>query len=625
MRRIERQEILDRLDIRALYESELPSIKVMSSGQGQALCPFHNDTKPSLSVNLNTGYFYCHGNGCRRQGSIFDFYMARHGVDFTTAKIALAREAGLTTEPPKKIIKRYNYTDETRNLLFQVERYEPKDFRQRRPDGNGGWVYNLSEVRLVPYNLPGVIKTQTIVIAEGEKDADILNRMGITATCNPMGAGKWKPEYNRFFEDTRVAILPDNDEAGREHAQSIAKNLQGIAESVKVVELTGLTEKGDISDWIAQGGTKEQLDKLIREAPEWTPDRSYLIRVADILHGDNEPIKWDVEDILPEGGVTLLSAPPSHYKTWLALDIARSVSTGGNFLGRPTRPKQVYYIDRENPRTVLRNYLRKLGVTGYEPLKVWPLWSDREAPLFPSDDYLELARERPLIIFDSLIRFYSKGVDENKSTDISQIMSFLRSLIKEGATVLVLHHTGKADKSEYRGSSDILGGVDMAYTIKKSEGLYVLNLKCIKSRFQMEKDIPVEIVSDDVSLRFEDATLRIVQAKEKEELETMEAIRGVIQEFQDQHDKPPNQSELIALVNEKLGISKHDTRPLLIKGKDTFWKSEGGGIGKPIFYKTFETTFPPFQDIYSSGKLERLENHLPDSTSEVIEVLEVCE
>jgi len=206
MGKVERQEILNRLDIRDFYASELPSLKIMSSGQGQALCPFHNDTKPSLSVNLISGYFYCHGNGCGNHGSIFDFYMAKHGVDFRTAKLALAREAGLTMELPKRVVERYDYTDESGNLLFQVERYEPKGFKQRRPDGINGWIYSISGVRLVPYNLPGVIQSQSIVIVEGEKDADALNKMGVVATCNPMGAGKWKAEYNHFFEGKRVAF-----------------------------------------------------------------------------------------------------------------------------------------------------------------------------------------------------------------------------------------------------------------------------------------------------------------------------------------------------------------------------------------------------------------------------------
>lgn len=148
---IDKKEILDRLDIKAYYSSELPSLKT-NSGMGQALCPFHDDRKASLLVNLKIGLFKCFA--CDRKGSIFDFYMAKHNVDYRTSFNALAKEAGLTTEPERKIDKTYDYTDEQGNLLFQTVRYEPKDFKQRRPDGKGGWIYNLKDVRLMPYNLP---------------------------------------------------------------------------------------------------------------------------------------------------------------------------------------------------------------------------------------------------------------------------------------------------------------------------------------------------------------------------------------------------------------------------------------------------------------------------------------
>ena len=73
------------------------------------------------------------------------------------------------------------------NCLFQCVRLDPKDFRQRRPDENGGWIWNLKSARRVLYRLPEVLKAETICIAEGEKDADSLCTLGFTATCNPMG------------------------------------------------------------------------------------------------------------------------------------------------------------------------------------------------------------------------------------------------------------------------------------------------------------------------------------------------------------------------------------------------------------------------------------------------------
>ncbi|MCX5638139.1 MAG: topoisomerase, partial [Planctomycetota bacterium] len=119
------------------------------------------------------------------------------------------------------IEKIYDYRDESEQLLYQVVRYKPKDFRQRRPDDKDGWIWNLDGVRCVPYRLPELLKSSMqdfVFIAEGEKDCDRLSGMGFTATTCPMGAGKWLNEYNKYFEGRLVVILPDNDTAGKKHA-----------------------------------------------------------------------------------------------------------------------------------------------------------------------------------------------------------------------------------------------------------------------------------------------------------------------------------------------------------------------------------------------------------------------
>ncbi|MBR9682885.1 MAG: hypothetical protein GOV02_04365, partial [Candidatus Aenigmarchaeota archaeon] len=127
---ISKQDIINNIDIKDFYSSELTSIKWNGSGNGQALCPFHDDKNPSLSVNQSTGQYTCFG--CDSKGSIFDFYMNRSNVDYKTAFSVLAKEAGLRTEPQKKIIKTYDYVDESGKLLHQTVRYEPKGFSQRR-------------------------------------------------------------------------------------------------------------------------------------------------------------------------------------------------------------------------------------------------------------------------------------------------------------------------------------------------------------------------------------------------------------------------------------------------------------------------------------------------------------
>jgi putative DNA primase/helicase len=95
----------------------------------------------------------------------------------------------------------YDYLDEQGDLLFQVCRRFPKDFIQRRPDGNGGWVYNLNGTRRVLYRLPEVCahiasnSPEPIYIPEGEKDVEAFEAIGCVATTNPGGALKWQGEY----------------------------------------------------------------------------------------------------------------------------------------------------------------------------------------------------------------------------------------------------------------------------------------------------------------------------------------------------------------------------------------------------------------------------------------------
>jgi len=153
-------------------------------------------------------------------------------------------------------------------------RLEPKDFRQRRPKPGGGWLWSVKGCRLVPYRLPKLVKAdpkRLVLIVEGEKDADRLAAFGCVATTNAGGAGKWRPEYNGHFRSLRVAVLPDNDNAGRKHVAQVAAYLRGVATSVKVPELPGLPEKGDVSDWLESGGTLDALAALVEKAPEWEP------------------------------------------------------------------------------------------------------------------------------------------------------------------------------------------------------------------------------------------------------------------------------------------------------------------------------------------------------------------
>jgi len=231
-------------------------------------------TRGSFCVSLDEGVWHDHEAG--KGGGVLDFIRQHKHLD-KLAAVAWMHERGHlpkqerpNTSSGKKIEKTYDYTDAGGELLFQVVRYQPKDFRQRRPDGEGGWVWKMEGVQHVLFRLPDVLAAvaagRTIYITEGEKAALSLAAFGITATCSPGGAGKWRDEYCAALAGAEVVILPDNDEAGQKHAAMVEASLRkafGPKAKVRTVNLPDLPAKGDPFDWVWAGGTAEQLQTLI--------------------------------------------------------------------------------------------------------------------------------------------------------------------------------------------------------------------------------------------------------------------------------------------------------------------------------------------------------------------------
>ena len=269
---LDKNFVLSRINITDFYLRFIPSLKVKSGSESTGKCIFHDDKRDSFSVNLDSGLWTCHA-GCGG-GSVFDFYSQLNGTTFAEAVSLLAEENGVHAEPTKKpvIVATYDYTNESGELLFQVVRYDPKDFRQRRPDEKGGWIYKLDTVSPVLYRLPEVSKASVVVIVEGEKDVETLRSIGITATTSPRGASAWQDRYADCLAGKNVAIIPDNDEPGRKYAGKIAHSLLGKANIIKIINLPGLNQKGDVTDWMKNGGTKDQLLELIKNTPEWVEE-----------------------------------------------------------------------------------------------------------------------------------------------------------------------------------------------------------------------------------------------------------------------------------------------------------------------------------------------------------------
>lgn len=294
-----------------------------------ARCPSHEDNRNSLSISPaeNGGVvLHCHA-GC----STADVVAA---VGLTMKDLA-PPDFGSPSSKPRDTT--YDYLDENGNLRFQVVRKADKQFRQRRPDGNSGWIWNLKGVTRLPYRLPELLaSTDTVFIVEGEKDVDRLRREGLTATCNAGGAGKWTDSLSEWLKSRNVFLLPDNDEPGRAHAEKVRKSLDGIAATVRVVELPGLPEKGDVSDWLNAGNTKEQLLELIKPANPFTNlrDATYLYiseleKSAKLIDSGIPDLDYALGGGIAPGEMVVVGGRPGHGKSAIGMQMIHSFSKQG--------------------------------------------------------------------------------------------------------------------------------------------------------------------------------------------------------------------------------------------------------------------------------------------------------
>jgi AAA domain len=247
-----------------------------------------------------------------------------------------------------------------------------------------------------------------VVIVEGEKDVDALRGLGIPATTCPGGAGKWRDEYSQHFKGASVVIVGDNDDPGRDHARSVAQALTSVAALVRLIDLAACwpecPPKGDISDWLAAGGTREKLIEWIKQAPDYAEraeaNASNSVFTAEALQGMTFPLNYLLPGLIPDG-LTLLVARPKLGKSWLALDIAIAAASGQG---------EVLYLALEDGPRRLQRRLTKLLPTFSG---TWPAgltfatkWSrSDQGGLADIENWIKSAKNPRLIVVDTMAQF----------------------------------------------------------------------------------------------------------------------------------------------------------------------------------------------------------------------------
>lgn len=455
--------------------------------KGDWLCPAHNDRSPSLSVNRgNKGVVLKCQAGC-------DTTEILRRLNLSMSDLFDEERNG-----KPDIVATYDYVDEEGRLLFQVVRMVPKDFRQRRPAGDG-WEWRIADTRRVLYRLPRVLEAvqrgYTVFVVEGEKDVHAVEAVGETATCNAGGAGKWRDEYARMLADAEVVVVADKDEAGRKHARQVAASLDGIAASVVVAEAR---EGKDVADHLAAGYTLEQLvlasAEPTTEEPSAQEEGEGRSLEAGILHSrlltvaqlkTLPPPSFLIDGVLVRNTLAVLWGKPGSGKSFVALDWALSLAVGNWWFSRKVEKGRVLYVAGEgvgglNQRveawqTARTTYAIPDDMLAFHPGAVNFLDTQWAAAL------VELAKElQPtLVIADTLARVMVGG-DENAARDMGVAIDAANKVQNAtGASVLFVHHDTK-EGSTMRGSSALLGAVDTSIECK-ADGQQV-TLRCEKQK-----------------------------------------------------------------------------------------------------------------------------------------------
>jgi len=466
---------------------------VIQAGDGyKALCPCHNDTNPSLNITERNGKLLikCLSSAC---GAGYREVMERLGL--------------VQQDTPRVLIHTYNYEAEDGTLLFQKLRYEPKTFSLRAANGSN----SMAGIRRVLYHLPDLIQARqdhrTVFLVEGEKDADTLRAQGFIATTNLEGASengkkqKWNPDYTEQLGGIpRVVILPDNDDAGRARAGAIATALIGRVPDVRVIDLPGLPNKGDVTDWLkthtaddlkelVKGSIKVSAEKLLEALP------SYYFKAKN-LWGKSFAKTWIIEGLFERGRLYQMFGSYKSGKTLVAIDAVCHLAADMTWCNRRVSKAFVIWVAGEAFDDVERRmaaWQRRHRVTHDIPLYIRsvPAYLDQSKEAVTLKDEIALIQKvhpdrSPFFVLDTVARNLTPGADENSLQGMGAFVNHLIDIVVRplNATGICIHHPGHGDGDRGRGHSSLPGATDgnLKVSLTKSAGASIVTLQAINMR-----------------------------------------------------------------------------------------------------------------------------------------------
>ena len=437
-----------------------------------ARCPAHNDNNPSLSVSPGRTRdiaIHCHA-GCAATDVLTALNLT--WTDFGDKK---------TSSGPGRVVATYRYTDADGRHLYDVLRYHPKTFRQRR--ANGEW--NLGNTPKVLYQLPAVTAAvtngQPVWITEGEKDADALTAAGVTATCNSGGAGKFELGHAEPLAGAHCVIVADRDQPGHDHAAQVAALLSLVGATWQVVEAA---EGKDAADHLAAGHGLDEFvpidvdatDDLADAGTTTHPLERFLVDWPALFAGDHDTHDWILEPLFARARGHALYAGAKTGKSWVLLCAALHLATGRPFLDHPGGdPTDVLYVDYEMTAEDLRDRVEEFGFGPDDDLTHF------HYALLPTIDALDTTEGGTQLVESALavgaqfvlIDTTSRAVagEENSADTFRHFYRCTGLPLKQaGIGYVRADHAGKDADRGQRGSSAKNDDVDVVIQLTNREG-----------------------------------------------------------------------------------------------------------------------------------------------------------
>ncbi len=474
----------------------------------------HGEQGSSLSIDLSSGLWHDHATS--QGGDLIALYRAWRGYqgdanfvlslkeiahDYLGDPVELDRpswqpsvsevleqkKAKLGTKPREENLQlgapvaTYTYYDTRGNVIAAVRRYEPdgthesKTFRPwcfKTVDGVQKWTAGAPDLRPL-YRLPDIALTGTVILCEGEGCADALAKLGIPATSAMQGAHApidktdWSPLAGK-----KIIIWPDNDEPGFQYARSVAGRL--VALGCQVLGITPPADspaKWDAADCVAEGRDPHVL--IASAAPIEASASSDLYKLYTLDELENlPPPKWLIDRVIIENGLCLFWAGSDNYKTFVAIDMAMAIGMDTDWHGHAVSGGPVVYIAAEDLNGVAKRMIGYRETAGRgKPKANIMLLNDSFTVASPDADKLirsikDLPVAPRLIVIDTLARTFGSG-NEDKTSDMGAFVDACDKIRRAtGATVMVVHHTGRNTEQE-RGNVSLRGACDTIFTVQR--------------------------------------------------------------------------------------------------------------------------------------------------------------